>query len=202
MALPAGLRALDERDFRVYYAGNLVAQIGAWMQTVSQSWLVLELTGSPLRLGLVSTLQFGPILLLSVFTGVLADRVTRRHILVTAQALQGVLALSLGLLVWSGRHAWVMSGFRATADPAFTDDFEVTHVYIEDPWAGRTSPAWGRGLAPHSLVRANRLSGFTRWSSSHRPEYGRDGHYVIVAPLIEGMGDGLAAVATGLAPAA
>jgi len=76
------------------------------MQTVSQSWLVLELTGSPLRLGLVSTLQFGPILLLSVFTGVLADRVTRRHILVTTQAIQACLAVTLGLLVWSDRAAY------------------------------------------------------------------------------------------------
>jgi MFS family permease len=103
MALPAGLRALGERDYRVYYVGNLVAQVGAWMQTVTQSWLVLELTSSPFLLGLVSTLQFGPILLLSVFTGVLADRVTRRHILVTTQAIQSCLALTLGLLVWSGQ---------------------------------------------------------------------------------------------------
>ncbi|MET0772354.1 MAG: hypothetical protein ABWZ82_04660, partial [Candidatus Limnocylindrales bacterium] len=88
----------------------------------------------------------------------------------------------VGLLVWRGRHAWVMSGFRATADPAYTDDFEVTHVYIEDPWAGRDSPAWGRGLSAHSLVPVDRLRGFTRWSSHHRPEYGREGHYVIVAP--------------------
>ncbi len=104
----------------------------------------------------------------------------------------------VGLLVWSGRHAWVMSGFRATADPAYTDDFKVTHVYIEDPWAGRTSPGWGRGLSPHSLVRVSRLSGFTRWSSHYRPEFGRDGHYVIVAPLIDGM----APMAGSLAPAA
>ena len=95
-----------------------------------------------------------------------------------------------------------MSGFRATADPAFTDDFEVTHVYIEDPWAGRDSPAWGRGLDPHSLVRVSRLSGFTRWASHHRPEYGRNGHYVIVAPLVEGLVAGVAPVAGGLAPAA
>jgi hypothetical protein len=108
----------------------------------------------------------------------------------------------VGLLVWRGRHAWVMSGFRATADPAYTDDFEVTHVYIEDPWAGRRSPAWGLGLRPHSLVRVSRLSGFTRWASHHRPEFGRDGHYVIVAPLVDGLAEGLAPVAGGLAAAA
>ncbi len=108
----------------------------------------------------------------------------------------------VGLLVWRGRHAWVMSGFRATADPAWTDGFEVTHVYIEDPWSGRTSPTWGPGLDPHALVRADRLSGFTRWASRFRPEYGRKGRYVIVAPLLEETADGLAPIAaTPAAPA-
>jgi predicted MFS family arabinose efflux permease len=102
--LPAGLRALSRRDFRVYYAGTLVSQIGNWMQSVTQSWLVLELTGSPFLLGLTSTLQSGPILLLSIFAGVLADRLTKRNVLLCTQAVQGSLALVLGLLVWTG-HA-------------------------------------------------------------------------------------------------
>lgn len=104
MPLPAGLRALASRDFRVYFAGTLVSQICTWMQTVAQSWLVLQLTGSPFLLGLISTLQFGPILLFSVFTGILADRLTKRNILVFTSAVQGALALTLGLLVWTG-HA-------------------------------------------------------------------------------------------------
>jgi MFS family permease len=82
----------------------MVAQTGTWMQTVTQSWLVLELTASPFRLGLISTFQSGPILLFSVFTGVLADRITRRTLLFVTQALQGALAVTLGLLAWSG-HA-------------------------------------------------------------------------------------------------
>ncbi len=104
MPLPAGLRALASRDFRVYFAGTLVSQICTWMQTVTQSWLVLQLTNSPFLLGLIATLQFGPILLLSVFTGILADRLTKRNILIFTQAVQGTLALILGLLVLSG-HA-------------------------------------------------------------------------------------------------
>jgi predicted MFS family arabinose efflux permease len=102
--LPAGLRALASRDFRVYYAGTLVSQIGNWMQTVTQSWLVLELTGSPFLLGLTSTLQSGPILLFSIFTGVLADRLTKRNVLLFTQVVQASLALVLGLLVLTG-HA-------------------------------------------------------------------------------------------------
>ena len=104
MPLPTGLRALASRDFRVYYAGTLVSQVCNWMQTVTQSWLVLELTGSPFLLGLTSTLQSGPVLLLSVFVGVLADRLTKRNILIFTQAVQGALALTLGLLVLTG-HA-------------------------------------------------------------------------------------------------
>jgi MFS family permease len=100
--LPAGVRALESRDFRVYYAGTLVAQTGTWMQTVAQSWLVLQLTDSPFLLGLTATLQFGPILLLSIFMGVLADRLTRRNVLIVTQAVQGMLAFGLGVLIWSG----------------------------------------------------------------------------------------------------
>jgi predicted MFS family arabinose efflux permease len=100
--LPAGLRALASRDFRVYFAGTLVSQVCNWMQSVTQSWLVLQLTGSPFLLGLISTLQSGPVLLLSVFTGVLADRLSKRNILIFTQAVQSALALTLGLLVFTG----------------------------------------------------------------------------------------------------
>jgi predicted MFS family arabinose efflux permease len=74
------------------------------MQSVTQSWLVLELTGSPFKLGLISMLQSGPILVLSIFTGVLADRVTRRTLLFVTQSAQACLAVSLGLLAFGG-HA-------------------------------------------------------------------------------------------------
>lgn len=103
MPVPAGLRALTQRDYRRYFAGTLVGQTGTWMQSVTQSWLVLEITGSPFRLGLIATLQSGPILLLSIFTGVLADRVTRRTLLLVTQAAQACLAITLGLLAWSGQ---------------------------------------------------------------------------------------------------
>jgi MFS family permease len=74
------------------------------MQTVTQSWLVLQLTNSPFKLGLISTLQSGPLLVLTLFTGVLADRVNRRTLLFVTQATQGGLAVTLGTLAWTG-HA-------------------------------------------------------------------------------------------------
>ena len=102
MPLPAGLRALGQRHYRLYFIGTMVGQSGTWMQTVTQSWLVLQLTDSPLRLGLISTLQSGPLLLLTLFTGVLADRVNRRTLLFVTQSTQACLAITLGALAWSG----------------------------------------------------------------------------------------------------
>src|SRR6266511_2636603 len=69
-ARPGRLGAFRHRDFRLFWSGQLVSLIGTWMQSVGQAWLVLELTNSPLRLGLLGTLQFGPIALNSaVFNG-------------------------------------------------------------------------------------------------------------------------------------
>jgi predicted MFS family arabinose efflux permease len=103
MPLPSGLRALHHRDFRRFYAGQLVSLIGNWMQSVAQAWLVLDLTHSAFRLGLIGTLQFTPVLLFSVFAGALADRVPKRRMLVTTQVALGVQAVTLAVLVVSGR---------------------------------------------------------------------------------------------------
>ena len=56
----------------------------------------------------------------------------------------------VGLLVWRGAHAWVVSGFEATGDPLFDPDAKVTHLYILDPYYPRVSKTWGPGPAPHS----------------------------------------------------
>src|SRR5215813_6147917 len=82
MALPVGLRAFHHADFRRFFWSQLVAQTGTWMQTVAQSWLVLQLTPSPFKLGLIGSLQFAPILLFSIASGALADRVRKRRLLI------------------------------------------------------------------------------------------------------------------------
>src|SRR5262245_51421595 len=104
MSFPHGLRALNHRPFRSFFLAQLVALVGTWMQTVSQSWLVLQLTDSPLRLGLLGTLQFGPILLLSPLAGVVADRWPPRRLLLATQAALACQASALALLVATG-HA-------------------------------------------------------------------------------------------------
>lgn len=157
MAFPAGLRALDERDYRVYFVGTLIAQVGTWMQTVSQSWLVLQLTDSPLLLGLVATFQFGPILLFSAFTGVLADRLTKRNLLVTTQAVQGCLALALGLLVWSGRSAyWHVATLAVCWGVVNALDFPARQSFVME-LVGRDRMASAVGLSSASFNGARIL---------------------------------------------
>ncbi len=103
MSEPARLGALRHRDFRLFWIGQLISQIGTWMQSVAQAWLVLELTHSPLQLGLVSALQFIPVLLLSPVGGVLSDRFAKRRVLLISQTAMQLQAFLLAALVWSGR---------------------------------------------------------------------------------------------------
>lgn len=116
------LRALRHRDFRLFWSAQLVSLIGTWMQSVAQSWLVLELTNSPFRLGLVSTLQFAPMLVLSFFAGALADRLPKRRLVIASQSVLFTQALLLGLLVHLGHvqywHVAVLALLYGVANAA------------------------------------------------------------------------------------
>jgi MFS family permease len=74
------------RNYRLYWTGQVVSLIGTWMQQVSLPWLVLALGGTPIQLGFVAVLQFGPAMVLAPFGGVLADRVDKRKALIATQA--------------------------------------------------------------------------------------------------------------------
>ena len=102
--------ALRHRNFRLYFVGQFVSLVGTWMQVVALGWLVLELSNSPFTVGLVSTLGALPILLFTLWGGVLADRVDRRRALVLLQLLMLGDALALGILTATGRITvpWVM----------------------------------------------------------------------------------------------
>jgi MFS family permease len=92
-------RALRHGPFRVFWAGNFISNIGTWMQTVAQGWLVLLLTNSPFWLGLVGFAQQVPALLFSLPGGVIADRAERRRMLLITQTIMMLLALLLAALV-------------------------------------------------------------------------------------------------------
>lgn len=82
---PDALRALRHRNFRLFFCGQLISLSGTWMQTTAQQWLVYRLTGSQLSLGAVTFASFLPVLLLSLFMGVVVDRVPRRRLLLLTQ---------------------------------------------------------------------------------------------------------------------
>ena len=90
--------SLSNPNYRRYFSGQAISLIGTWMQTIAQSWLVLQLTGSGTDIGLVVALQTLPILLLGPWGGVVADRMDKRKLMIGLQAAMGVLALALGIL--------------------------------------------------------------------------------------------------------
>lgn len=94
--------SLRVRNYRLYFAGQVVSVSGSWMQRVAQSWLVLHLTGSGIALGLVSALQFLPILLFGAWGGLVVDRIDKRRLLMVTQSLMGLLALILGVVTLTG----------------------------------------------------------------------------------------------------
>src|SRR5436305_14200971 len=94
--------ALRHRNFRLFWFGQLISLIGTWMQSIGQAWLVLQLTHSALLLGVVGALQFLPIMLFSLFGGVLADRLPKRRVLLFTQSFAMLQAAVLWILVASG----------------------------------------------------------------------------------------------------
>ena len=95
-------RSLREPNYRRFFVGHSVSVVGTWMQRVAQDWLVLTLTGSGVALGVSTALQFGPVLLLGLWGGTVVDRVDRRKLVMITQAVQAVLAATLGVLALSG----------------------------------------------------------------------------------------------------
>lgn len=91
--------ALRVRNYRLFASGQIVSNVGTWMQRIAQDWLVLELShNNPVALGVAASLQFLPTLFLTLWAGVLADRVDKRKLLVIVQSGMALCALVLGLL--------------------------------------------------------------------------------------------------------
>jgi MFS family permease len=98
----SGMRHVDafhHRNYRLFFTGQLVSLVGTWMQQVAQAWLVLQLTGDPIWLGIVASAQFLPVMILGLFGGVLADALPKRQVLLAAQVAMMILAFVLAALV-------------------------------------------------------------------------------------------------------
>ncbi|MBA2284385.1 MAG: MFS transporter, partial [Ktedonobacteraceae bacterium] len=105
--------ALRHRNFRLFWCGQLISLIGTWMQTTGLAWLVLQLYHSAWLLGIVGALQFLPVLVLSLFGGVLADRLPKRRVLLFTQSSAILQAIILWILVATGTvqiwHVFVLA---------------------------------------------------------------------------------------------
>nr|WP_051941467.1 MFS transporter [Phaeacidiphilus oryzae] len=99
--------SLGVRNYRYYFAGQVVSNTGTWMQRIAQDWLVLSLTGSSFAVGITTAMQFLPMLLFGLFGGVIADRFGKRRLLMFTQGGMGLLAAVLATLTLTGAvHVW------------------------------------------------------------------------------------------------
>ncbi|HEV2427507.1 MAG TPA: MFS transporter, partial [Acidimicrobiales bacterium] len=116
--------ALSVRNFRLYFIGQLISVSGTWMQSVAQGWLILQLTGSSVGLGIAIALQYVPMLLFGTYGGLVVDRHEKRRILYLTQSSAGALALVLGILVTT-HHATVPAVWVLATLLGFVNLFDV-----------------------------------------------------------------------------
>ncbi|HLA66563.1 MAG TPA: MFS transporter [Acidimicrobiia bacterium] len=165
--------SLKVPNYRLYFVGQVVSLSGTWMQGVAQAWLVLDLTGSGTALGLVSSLQFLPVLLFGPLGGVLADRFDKRRLLYGTQTAAAALAATLGVLVATGVvQVWMVYVLATCLGFVYVIDNPTRQTFI------------------HEMVGANDLTNAVSLNS-------------VVVNVARVIGPGLAGtliVAVGLAP--
>lgn len=104
-ALRRPFGSLSVPNYRRYFTGQVISVSGNWMQIVAEMWLVLRLTGSGAALGLTAALQFTPMLFAGAWGGLLADRVSKRRLLIITQSLMAIPAITLWALTASAAFA-------------------------------------------------------------------------------------------------
>ena len=125
--------SLHNRNFRLFFIGQVVSISGTWMHGIALSWLVLELTGSGSMLGLVTALQFLPMLLGGPWAGVVVDRVDKRRLLIATQSTAAVLALVLGVITLTGLvELWMVLGLSFAFGCVVALDNPTRQSFIHD----------------------------------------------------------------------
>jgi MFS family permease len=132
-------RSLSGRNYRIWFAGALVSNIGTWMQRTAQDWIVLtQLThDDAVAVGVTMALQFGPQLVLLPWTGLVADRFDRRRMLMLTQALMGLLGMGLAIVVLLGQaNLWNVYGFALALGVVAAFDTPVRQSFVSDVVTG------------------------------------------------------------------
>ncbi len=127
------LPAFESKDYRLWFAGQSISLIGTWLQNTGQSWLVLKLTNSPFKLGLLTSIQFLPSLILSVFIGPIIDRFPKRSILLFTQIMFAVAAAALAVVSFGG-HAqyWQVLAIAAVTGLITAIDWPARQAFVSE----------------------------------------------------------------------
>ena len=133
------LRSFKHRNFKILFSANFLSNIGTWAQGVAQAWLILELTDSGTYLGIVTSLQFAPILFFSISGGKIADKFNKRRVLMLTNLTAGASALSVATLVltenikiWHVMFFAFMLGMGNAIDAPVRQSFNVEVVGKQD----------------------------------------------------------------------
>ncbi|MFM7501023.1 MAG: MFS transporter [Actinomycetota bacterium] len=133
------LRSFKHRNFKILFSANFLSNIGTWAQGVAQAWLILELTDSGTYLGIVTSLQFAPILFFSISGGKIADKFNKRRVLMLTNLTAGISALSVATLVltenikiWHVMFFAFMLGMGNAIDAPVRQSFNVEVVGKQD----------------------------------------------------------------------
>lgn len=133
LAIGRMFTSLRVPNYRLFFAGQVVSLSGTWMQGVAQAWLVLDLTGSGTALGMVTSLQFLPVLLFGPLGGVLADRFDKRRVLYGTQITAAILAAILGTLVITDAiEVWMVYVLAACLGFVYVVDNPTRQTFIHE----------------------------------------------------------------------
>ncbi len=137
--LSLAVRALQHRNFQLFFAGQLISLIGTWMQTVAQSWLVYRMTGSALLLGTVGFASQIPVFIIAPVGGIVADRHNRQRVVIATQTASMILAFTLAFLTLTGRiQVWQIMVLAAGLGVVNAFDIPARQAFLIDMVAGKT----------------------------------------------------------------
>ena len=131
--MPGSFRSLREPVFRQWFFSQILSASGTMTQGVALSWLVLQLTGSGVDLGLMTSCTFLPLFVLGPYAGALVDRIGPRRVLIATQTLLPALSGLLALLVWTGvEQMWMLFALAALTGAVGAHDATARQVYVID----------------------------------------------------------------------
>ncbi len=123
--------SLRHRNFRLFFSGQLISLIGTWMQNTAQGWLVYQLTGSKMMLGVVTAVGSAPLMFFSLWGGSVADRHSKRQIVLCTQTAMMVTAFAFAALVWSGEiRTWHILALAALGGLAMAFDMPARQAFM------------------------------------------------------------------------